>query len=270
MNEEELTHWLDTQWEQTLDIYDSEPDEELDRFIDSTVGIRYAVLTQLLGKYADPSRDLLCLQRGDQDLPAEAGYWDPRGFSKRVVVPWVQKNHSVLGTSAEPYVSKPLRRPRLDEGMESLKNRQDWNALVKFLTELQSASDPSIIEDAVLRCLRSIARRLRAQKVDYPIPNRVGLDHLCDILDRYLEISSGGLRPLVVATALMRTLGKAYSLFPKIDSQGVNEADAAAGVPGDVMCYDDNGDLALAVEVKGDELTLIELRSTISKAPPAM
>ena len=84
--------------------------------------------------------------------------------------------------------------------------------------------------------------------------------------NQYLKVASGGLRPLVVATALMRTLGEAYSLFPKVDSQGVNEADAAAGQPGDVMCYDDEGELALAVEVKGDMLTLVELQSTISKA----
>ena len=58
MSDEELTHWLDTQWEQTLNTYDSEPDKEVDRFVDSSVlSIRYAVLTQLLGKYADPSRD---------------------------------------------------------------------------------------------------------------------------------------------------------------------------------------------------------------------
>ena len=44
------------------------------------------------------------------------------------------------------------------------------------------------------------------------------------------------------------------------------KADAAGGRPGDVMCYDDNDDLVLAVEVKGEELTLIELRATILKA----
>ena len=268
MNEEELTHWLDTQWEQTLNTYENEPDEETDRFVDSSVlSIRYAVLTQLLGKFSDPTRDILCLQKGTQDLDEEAGYWDPRNFCTRVVVPWVQKNHSVLGTSADPYVNNPLRRPRLDEGMDALRDRKEWEALVKFLTELQNISDPTMIRDAILRCLRSIARRLRAQQVDYPIPMRIGLDHLCDILDQYLAVASGGLRPLVVATALMRTLGMAYSLFPKVDSQGVNEADAAAGQPGDVMCYDDKGELALAVEVKGNELTLVELQSHDIEGP---
>ncbi len=268
MNDEELSNWLDTEWEEVLADYESEPDEEIDRFIDSSfVGIRYAFLTQLLGKHADPARDLLCLQRGKQDPDVGlTGRWDPRGFCTRVVVPWVQRHHSVLGTSTDPYVSKPLRRPRLDQDMDSLKNRQEWDALVSFLTALQDASDPTRVKDAVLRCLKSLARRLREQQIDYPVPMRIGLDHLCDILDRYLEVANGGLRPLVVTTALMRTIGEAYSLFPRVESQGVNEADAASGVPGDVMCYGENDTLALAVEVKGHELTLIELEATITKA----
>ncbi len=268
MNEQELTCWLENQWEQVLSAYESDPDQEIDRFIDSSVvSIRYAILTQLLGKLADPTRDLLCLQRGKKDSEVGlAGRWDPRGFCTRVVVPWIQRHQSVLGTSGDPYVSKPLRRPRLDQGMESLNNRQEWKAIVSFLATLQEDSDPAMVENGVQRCLKSIARRLRDQQVDYPIPMRIGLDRLCDILDQYLALANGGLRPMVVATALMQTLGRAYSLFPRVESQGVNEADAAAGVPGDVLCYGEDDALALAVEVKGHELTLIEVESTITKA----
>ena len=268
MNEEELTRWLDREWERILATYESEPDAEVDRFVDSSVvSIRYAFLTQLLGKYADPTRDLLCLQRGPRGPEAElSGRWDPRGFCTRVVVPWVQRNQNVMGTSADPYVNKPLRRPRLDVGMESLKNRQQWQALVDFLSELQSASDEAEVKSALVRCLKSMARRLRDLNVVYPVPMRISLDAVTDILDRYLAVSNGGLRPLVVATALMRTLGQAFSLFPRVESQGVNEADAAAGRPGDIMCYGQDDSLALAIEVKGNELTLVELEATVTKA----
>lgn len=271
MNEEGLIVWLDDQWEQALANYTGAPDPEIDRFVDSSVvSIRYAFLTQLLGKHADPARDLLCLQRGDRGSSTESsGRWDPRGFCTRVVVPWNQRHQNVLGASREPYVSKPLRRPRLDRQMESLKNRVEWDALVEFLTALESASDPAKVEDALRRCIKSVARRLRDQQVEYPVPMRIGLDQLCNILDRYLEVANGGLRPLVVTTALMRTLGKAFSLFTRVESQGVNEPDSATGRPGDVMCYGEDDTLALAVEVKGDELTLIELEGTIEKARSA-
>ena len=126
MNDEELNAWLDSKWEQVLASFESDPDEEVDRFVGSSlVSIRYAVFTQLLGKFADADRDLLCLQRGSQETAASVGRWDPRSFCTRIVVPWVRRNHNVLGRSSDPYVNNPLRRPRLDEGMEALSNRAE-------------------------------------------------------------------------------------------------------------------------------------------------
>ena len=269
MNDEELNNWLDSQWDQILANFDSEPDTEVDRFVGSSVvSIRYAFLTQILGKLADADRDLLCLQRGAPETASAEGRWDPRSFCGRVVVPWVRRNHDVLGRSSDPYVNNPLRRPRLDEGMESLspRNREEWDALVGYLRALQSDGRQTAVEGTVVRCLKSIARRLRAQSVTYPVPRRIGLAQLCGLLDRYLEIADGGLRPMIVATALMRTLGEAFSIFTRVESQGLNEADAASGAPGDVSCFGADEELALAVEVKGHDLTYVELGATILSA----
>ena len=238
MNDEDLNDWLDSEWEQVLASFESEPDEEVDRFVGSSVvSIRYAIFTQLLGKFADADRDLLCLQRGSQETATADGRWDPRSFCSRVVVPWVRRNHDVLGRSSDPYVNNPLRRPRLDEGMGSLSNRREWKALVAFLSELQSEGSQSAVEATLVRCLKSIARRLSAQSVVYPVPRRIGLGQLCGLLDRYLEVSDGGLRPMIVVTALMRTLGEAFSIFTRVETQGLNEADAASGAPGDVVVF---------------------------------
>ena len=268
MTEEELNEWLDARWEQILASFEDEPDEEIDQFIGSSVvSIRYAFFTQLLGKLADPERDLLCSQRGSQET-VPSGRWDPRSFCARVVVPWVRRNHNVLGTSADPYVNNPLRRPRLDSDMGSLSpgSRREWEALVGLLADLESGGDLSAIEETLERCLKSIARRLRSQSVVYPVPHRISLAHVCELLDRYLAVADGGFRPLVVATALMRTLGDAFSIFTRVDSQGLNEADAASGSPGDVLCYGNEDELVLAVEVKGHDLTYVELETTILKA----
>ena len=70
----------------------------------------------------------------------------------------------------------------------------------------------------------------------------------------------------MVTTALMHTLKEAFSIFTRVESQGVNEADAASGAPGDVLCSGPDGELALAVEVKGHDLTYVELESAIIKA----
>ena len=265
MNDQQLAEWLNERWTAITNEPSSGDDPEIDRLVNSSLtSIRYAFFTQLLGKFALPSRDLLCLQMGTSAPESgDAGRWDPRSFCTRIVVPWVQANQNVLGTSTDPYVNNPLRRPRLDQDMDRLRNRDEWVALVEFLSSIDSVPATSAMLD---RCLRSISRRLSAQKVAYPVPLRISLEQLCALLDQYLMSLSGGLRPQIVATALFRTVGEAFAIFPKVTSQGVNEPDAASGSPGDVLCYGTDDSLALAVEVKGNNLTLVELESTIVKA----
>ena len=265
MNDQQLTGWLNERWAAVTNEPLSGDDPEIDRFVNSSLtSIRYAFFTQLLGKFALPSRDILCLQIGASDPESEdTGRWDPRSFCTRIVVPWVQANQNVLGTSTDPYVNDPLRRPRLDQDMERLRNRDEWEALVEVLSSIDSVPATSAMLD---RCLRSISRRLSAQKVAYPVPLRISLEQLYALLDRYLTSLSGGLRPQIVATALFRTVGKAFAIFPQVTSQGVNEPDAATGSPGDVLCYGPDDSLALAIEVKGNNLTLVELEATIVKA----
>ena len=261
MNNEEVRQWLDVEWTRILGEEDSAPDPEIDQFINSSiVSIRYACVTQLLGKIADHSRHLLSLQASD----SHPGAWDARSFSKLVIVPWVTANHAVLGMSGEPYASKPLRRPSLAD-VSNVKNKEEWQGFVRFLQDLENA-DQSKLQHAFKRCLQSIARKLKKQKFDYPIPRRMSLGRVSLILTSFLQEASQGLRPLVVSAALLRVLGEAFSLFSEIKAQGLNEADTPSGMPGDIMCYDANGKMMLVVEVKDRDLTLLDLRHSVSKA----
>ena len=275
MNTDEAGEWLNEQWRRTLEDPAEEIDPAIDRFVNARItSIRFAIVTQLLGKIADPQRDLLCLQKGatrggDAVTP---GRWDPRSFCVRVIVPWNRDNEQVLGGSGDPYVNNPLRRPRLDEGLENVHagSRDDWNALAEFLRLLQQQDDEDAVEGTFRTCLRSVAARLARQRFDYPTPNRASLDQLDELLDRYLATPSGGLRPQAVATALMRVLGNAFSIFSRVEGQGVNEADRARNVPGDVMCYgvgaDGQEEIRLVVDAKSDRLRLTELQGSVAKA----
>jgi len=265
MTDDELVEWLNRHWDEAQEDA-GQADPEVDRFVDSeTLSIRYAVVTQLVGKLADPTRDLLCLQK--QEIGGtEAGRWDPRSFCTRIIVPWVQENQNVLGTSPDPYVNNPLRRPRLDQGMSSLMRREEWEALVELLENAQNSDDSKATEQLLMRCLRSIARRLRRQTFEYPVPLRISLEQLADLLVSFLAESSGGLRPQSVATAVFRVLGDALGLFHQVTGQGLNEADAATGMPGDIVCLDGDDPPVLVVEVKDRTIGLTDLRSAITKA----
>ena len=65
----------------------------------SVVSIRYALLTQLLGKFADHNRDALSIQRREATNAELAGRWDARSFCQANVVPWIREAGQVLGTS---------------------------------------------------------------------------------------------------------------------------------------------------------------------------
>ena len=265
MTPEQTRRWLDAAWAEVLEAGQTDPDAEVDRLVDSgRVSIRYAVLTQLLGKIADPARSLMAFQLGGQ----EAGAWDARSFCTAVVVPWVAENHDVMGISPDPYVNNPLRRPRLTRDAPNIAYRDEWNALYDFFEPLDDAP-PAEVEAAFRRCLASAARKLAAQAFRYQVPVRVSLPGLCSTLVAFLREPSGGHRPLAVATAMMRVLGDRFSIFARVEAQGLNEADAAGGAPGDVMCFDDGDQMVLAVEVKDRALTLADVRTSTRKAREA-
>lgn len=176
----------------------------------------------------------------------------------------VTDNHQVLGTSAEPYASKPLRRERLTRNMTDVRAMHEWNSLVELFEALDAASEKEISE-IFQRVLRSIVRRLATQTFSYPIPQRISMAQLETILKDFLSVSSGGLRPLAVTSALFKTIGQAFSIFTRVEAQGINEADAASGMPGDIICYDAN-EIRLVVEVKDIDLTLMHVQASNLKA----
>lgn len=256
MDNDELRSWLDERWRSVE--HDRPDDPEIDRIINANiVALRYALPTQLLGKIADPSRDILAIQ-------ASGGNgWDARSFAKDVVVPWVTDNRNILGTSQDPYVGKPLRRKRLDSDA-ALKNPDLWNGLVSFLRPLNSAGGQAL-EDALRRCLESIARRGRRQDVPLVFPQRISLERLCEMMEDFTGKPSGGLRPMAVCVALMRVIGESTALFDRVESQGLNEADSQSDAAGDITCYKDDA-AVLVVEVKDRAITLGDCSDTVTKA----
>ncbi len=257
MDKRKASAWLADVW--NVARHDGAPDPEIDSLINSpVVSIRYALITQLLGKIADPSRDILAIQ-----VAGETHGWDARSFAKDVVVPWVTKNHNIVGTSGDPYVGQPLRRNRLDTPT-SLKRRKDWDKLVKFLAPLEHAECDDL-KRALSRCLDSVARMGRSQEVSINFPERVSLERLCEMITCFTETPSGGLRPMAVCVSIMDVVGRATGLFDRIESQGINEADKATGAVADITCYK-RDDIMLAIKVKDRTVTMRDFQDTVAKA----
>ncbi len=207
--------------------------------------------------------DCLCLQKGSEEIESK---WDPRSFSSKVVAPWVAENQSVLGSSTDPYVSKPLRKERLEETPGNVKGKEEWVLLYEVLREVETRNSSKYTRLKTLQTLRSIRRKLSELSFEYYVPERVSLAQTEKLVSRFLSESSGGDRGLSVAAALFETFGKYFKLYKEVRRHVINASDLATGLAGDIECIDDEGNLRLAVEVKERNVTLTDMRSSILKA----
>lgn len=250
-------------WAAVLADDTGDTDPAIDALIDSnSVSIRFCLPTQLLGKLTDPKLDILCLQKSDGSLES---MWDPRGFASKVIVPWVSENQSVLGTSTDPYVSKPLRKPRLEADPGNVKNKDDWKSLFTILNEVETKSTENFTRNRLLQTLQSIRRKLTESTFEYFVPERISLDQTQHLVSSFLAEGSGGDRGLSIAAALFETFGKFFGLYSEVRRDVINASDSSTGLTADIECVDEKGNLKLAIEVKERNLTLTDVRSAILK-----
>ena len=252
-------------WGETLEEA-PQIDEGIDELINcNVVSIRYALLTQLVGKFCDAGHDALSIQRGEAETADAADRWDARSFCKDNVVPWVAEAGQVLGTSPDPYVNKPLRRSRLDGDTQTLRSRPLWDKLTAILRDVQQQGNSEFTEQQLRRCLASLMHKYNALNIQFDVPQRISLETTVNAVSLYLAEPSGGERPQIIVAALMRIVGEKFGLFDQVLRQAINEADAASSRPGDVVCSLE-GEEVLAVEVKDRTLEIQDVETVIIKA----
>ncbi len=268
-SQDKINKWLECQWTAAIQNPESEADPTMDPLINSqTLSIRYALMTQLLGKIEDERRGILYLQQSGEETSARKGRpWDARSFCKNIIVPWNRTANNVLGTSPDPYVNNPLRRSHLEEKQESLKDQEGWHSLTELLRPLDEAPVASL-QEIFGRCLQSIGRRLAQQQdIRYQVPQHISLLDLLGTIRRFLSGQSSGLRPMAVSVALLHTLNHDFALFSKIESQQLYESDSAKGRPADILCFSrpDESKAVLAIEVKEYELRIADVQNSLNK-----
>ena len=254
---------LDELWAGVLHQDDGDCPPEIGRLVNSgQTAIRFCLPTQVLGKLVDHSLDAMCLQKGD----GGTGRWDPRGFATKVIVPWNRDNQSVLGPSGDPYVSNPLRRPRVDAGLDQMDDREQWEALCSVLRVIEEANDPGHTETVFRQVLTAIRDRLRELTFTYVVPSRVSLRQAMELVRIYVKERSGGDRGLAIAAALFETVRKHVGLYREIRRNVINAADAATDSAADLECIGEDGSVRLAVEVKERRIGGADVQDIMAKA----
>jgi len=261
---------LEREWTRVLE----EPASERLKFppeISSLVGcrfvsIRYALPVQILGKVVDGNLNCLCLQKSETD---DDSRWDPRTFANKVVVPWVSANQNVLGTSADPYVGKPLRRPNIESDPGDVKGGAEWRLLHSVLREIEDANAPEFTRLRFTETLRAICKKMSELDFDYVVPDRISMESVERLVEKFLSEQSGGARALSVAAALFCTFGKFFGICSDVRRNVINASDGSTGMAGDIECMGPDGSAKLAVEVKDRLLTLVDVESSVLKAKKA-
>lgn len=257
-------HLLAELWNLVVQEKNGEINEDIEKLINSRfVSIRFCLPTQLLGKLTDPNLDCLCLQKGSL---ASDSQWDPRSFSNKVIVPWVSENQAVLGASADPYVSKPLRKTRIEKNPGNVKGKEEWMLLYQVLSDVESKRSEAYTRHCMIQALRSIHKKFSELKFDYFVPERISIEQTKKIINAFLSEASGGDRSLSVAAALFQTFGKYFKIYKEVKRHVINASDQSTGLAGDIECIGKDGKLKLAIEVKERNLTLTDVRSAILKA----
>jgi hypothetical protein len=222
----------------------------------------YVLPTQLLAKCVLPQLDVHSLQ-----VAYEApGSFDARTVAHKVVVPFDQANHRVLGGSPEPYVNNPVRVPAVTPAYRNQqKAKEDWDKLVAVLDAVEEANSEVFTEQVFEQVLFEVYKLLADVVVVYPTPNRISLDRAYDLIKRYLATGSGGDRMEAICTALFQTIGDRFRIFDQVKREKVNAPDTFSGMLADIECWLEDR-IVLLVEVKDRALTLVHLDAKLDQA----
>ena len=252
-------HWDDVVHERVAPEVDEATHGQIAALIASeTVSFTYSLPTQLLGKLTDHRLDALCLQRGE----SEPSQWDPRSFAANVIVPWVRDNENVLGNSADPYVSNPLRQPSILANPPNVRSNTLplWKSLHGVLSKVQRRNRPAYTEAVFVAVLIAIYGKLKEQRFEYPLLRRASSEHVLGLVRGILESSQAGEHAMSVVAALFTVIGRRFALWDEVHREESTTADQATGMVGDIECRR-QGTIKYAVEVKERQITVADVRS---------
>lgn len=226
----------------------------------ATKTYRYVLPTQVVSKLADPSLD----SRSLQAARAKRGSFDARSMAHRVIVPFDQRNESVLGGSQEPYINNPVRVPEVSSKYRKpQKDKTGWDRLRFVLDTIEKKNDPNFTLQVFRQILTEIYRRLSTVRVVYGVPRRVSLKKTIEVIQTFLADHSGGDRLMALTSALFTVIGKRFGLYETVKRGHITQADQASGMLADLECVTNDSQIAFAVEVKDRQITINQLRAKL-------
>jgi len=210
-------------------------------FASSTQSYREALIGCGLARILDQS---INIRHPYMNQGADA--FNGRTLDEKVVNPFLQDR--MIPCSKGPYLASFRRSIKFTSATASgLRDKEGYNALLNYISALEAANENEARRLVLYLLYRFVALRNAA---DIPLSriSRLSLEQYQALVGRLLQVQSGGLIPVLLSVAMLHTIKTCYQFQWEIKWQGINVADKASGVGGDITVTQD-GNVILAIEV---------------------
>ena len=211
-------------------------------FASQTQAYREVLLGCLLVRLTDPSKDV--------HLPyvkMGANAFSGRTLDEKVINPFLRTKK--IPCCRGPYLSVFRRQVRFDETTrQGLKDQKGYDAFLRLLGWIASENEAGKLRGFLDYLLYRFVLLREESHVSLLKLGRVSLTQYGQLISGLLTRPSGGFFPVTIVLAMIETLRGRFSLDWQVDYQGINVADSAAGVGGDIVIKEKGEDL-LTIEV---------------------
>jgi hypothetical protein len=133
------------------------------------------------------------------------------------------------------------------ETASGLRDQSGYEAMMQYMDALEAADEKEAWRLVVHLLYRFLVMR-EAATIPLSKISRLSLEQYSALIGDLLQVPSGGLIPVLLVVAMLRTIKECYSLKWEVTFQGINVADKASGAGGDVTVREGKSVL-LAIEV---------------------
>jgi hypothetical protein len=169
-----------------------------------------------------------------------------RTLDERVVNPFLHDRR--IPSSKGPYLAVFRRSVELrPETAGGLRDKAGYEAMMRYMDALETATEAKA-RVLVLNLLYHFLVMREAAEIPLSRISRLSLEQYGELMASLLQVPSGGLIPVLLVVAMLRTIKECYTLKWEIRFQDINVADKAAGMVGDVTVREGTKVL-MAIEV---------------------
>jgi hypothetical protein len=233
-------------------------------FASNTQAFREVLVGCCLARILDSEVDvrLIYVNQGERSF-------NGRTLDEKVVNPFFKEHE--IPSSKGPYLAVFRRSVDLvPDTAKGMRDKSGFFAMLRVL-EVLGRSSREEAREILRRLLAEFVRLRNRSTISLARINRLSLEQHLALVGRLLEVKSGGLIPVILSVAGLRSIDRIYGLGWEIVWQGINVADAASGAGGDITVLRD-GKVLFAVEVTEREIDGARVRSTFASkiAPKAL